>query len=417
MRVLWIVNTIFQYPAEKLGITKTSFGGWLNGLAEELQKKDDIDLAIATVYTGKKTLEFKDEKTTYYLIPGAPAIKYDKNMEKHWKEINLRFNPDIVHIQGTEYTQGLAYRNIYSNAKVITSIQGLVSVCSKVYKANIPDYIIKKNVTFRDIIKNSNIINQQKNFEKRGKYEIELIKKSDAIIGRTTWDYANCKAINKDMKYYKCNESLRAPFYNASWDIKNIENHTIFCSQAGYPIKGIHYMLEALEILKEKYEDVKLIVAGNNILDNSTIKNKLKRTGYSKYIQYLVKKLNLSDNIEFTGILNENQMVEQLIKSNVFVSPSAIENSSNSLGEAMLIGLPCVASNVGGTIDMLDHKKEGFLYPYTEPAILAEYISRIFDNNELAIEIGENAKIKAKVTHNREKNVQDTMEIYKSVLK
>ena len=47
--------------------------------------------------------------------------------------------------------------------------------------------------------------------------------------------------------------------------------------------------------------------------------------------------------------------------------------------------MPCVASNTGGTMDILEHKKEGFLYTYTEPAILAEYISRYFENNELCL--------------------------------
>lgn len=80
----------------------------------------------------------------------------------------------------------------------------------------------------------------------------------------------------------------------------------------------------------------------------------------------------------FTGILSEEKMIEQYLKSNVFVLPSVIENSSNSLGEAMLLGMPCVATNTGGTMDILEHKKEGFLYPYTEPAMCADYISRYF---------------------------------------
>ena len=100
----------------------------------------------------------------------------------------------------------------------------------------------------------------------------------------------------------------------------------------------------------------------------------------------MIEKYELGKNIEFTGLLNENQMIERLLKTNVFILPSAIENSSNSLGEAMLLGLPCIASNTGGTMDILKHKEEGLLYPYTEPAILAEYIGRFFENDELCIE-------------------------------
>lgn len=128
-----------------------------------------------------------------------------------------------------------------------------------------------------------------------------------------------------------------------------------------------------------------------------------------------MNKLDLKENIYFTGILNEEQMVKQLLKANVFALPSVIENSSNSLGEAMLLGMPCVASNVGGTSDILEHKKEGFLYPYTEEAMLAEYISRFFDNDELCLELGKNAKIKANKTHNRDNNKEEIIKIYKKV--
>lgn len=86
----------------------------------------------------------------------------------------------------------------------------------------------------------------------------------------------------------------------------------------------------------------------------------------------------------------------------MFVLPSVIENSANSLGEAILLGMPCVATNTGGTMDILEHKKEGFLYPYTEPAMCADYISRYFEDNKLCIEYGRQAREKALSRHNAE---------------
>lgn len=416
MRILWIVNTIFPYPTEKLKLSKTNFGGWLNGLTYELIKNENINLAIATVYKGKKIVEFNDGKVIYYLIPGAPAIKYDKKLEEYWKEINNRFCPDLVHIHGTEFAHGLAYRNACPNDKIVTSIQGLVSAIANVYYSNISYWDIYINITFRDIIRHDNIFNQKRKFEQRGKNEIELIKKSDAIIGRTSWDYANCKAIDPNLKYYFLNETLRKSFYYKIWNIENIERHTIFCSQAGYPIKGLHYLLKAIYILKKEYPDIKLYIAGPNIIDKSSIVKKIKLSGYAKYIISLIKKYDICDQVIFTGTLNEKQMIEKLLKSHVFVSPSAIENSSNSLCEAMLIGMPCVASNVGGTSDMLKNKEEGFLYPYTESAMLAEYISKFFDNDELCIRFGMNAQKKAKERHDKEKNVKGLIEIYNHLL-
>lgn len=416
MKILWIVNTIFPYPAEKIGRKKSNFGGWLNGLADGLKELANVELAIATLYNGKSVKKFNDGKITYYLIPGIFNEKYDRKLEKSWKEINDDFKPDLVHIHGTEYAHGLAYQNACEDVKTIVSIQGLVSVISRVYLANIEIKDILKNITLRDILRRDNIIQAKNKFAKRGKYEKKIIKNADAILGRTTWDYANCKAINNKMNYYISNETLRNIFYDKNWNIDNIDRHTIFVSQANYPIKGFHYTIEAINIIKDIYPDVKLYVAGSNIIQRNTLKQKLKLTGYAKYLIKLIRKYNLNDNIIFLGILNETEMVDRLLKTNVFISPSAMENSSNSLGEAMLLGMPCVASNVGGTSDILEHKSEGFLYPYTEPAMLAEYIERYFEDSELCIKYGKNAKKKAIERHSAKENVEKIVKIYESVI-
>ena len=410
MKILWIVNTIFPYPAMQLGKKNTVFGGWLNSLAERL--KEEVELAIATVYDGDSIKQFYNENITYYLIPGAPAVKYNKKMEKYWKEVNNNFKPDIVHIHGSEYTHGVAFVNACKDVKTMLEIQGMTSVCAQVYYANLTIMEIIQNITLRDIFRKDTIIQAKRRFINRGKAEIELIKKIRNVIGRTTWDYANAKAINTDIKYYELNETLRDSFYNYVWNYDNVEKYSIFCSQATYPIKGLHYMIEALYILKQKYPDVKLYVAGNDI-----VHSKLKIKGYGKIILNRIKKYNLEENVIFTGLLNEKEMVERLLKTNVFVLPSAIENSSNSLGEAMLLGMPCVASNTGGTMDMIKHQEEGFVYPYTEPAMLADYIEEFFENNQLAREYGEKARHTALRRHNPETNTKKVIKIYQDILK
>lgn len=417
MRILWIVNTIFSYPASKIGQEKCCFGGWLNGLANMLKDNNDIKLAIATVYNGVDIKKFDDGKVIYYLIPGAPALKYNSNLEKYWKIVNEEFKPDLVHIHGTEFAHGLAFIKACPSVKTVTSIQGLTSAIAKVYYAGLHTSEILKNVTFRDIIKHDTIFQQKRKFTQRGKNEIELIKKSDAIIGRTTWDYANTKAINPEESYFVGNETLRTGVYGKEWNLENIERHSIFTSQASYPIKGLHYLLQAIYLLKQNYPDVKLYIAGDNIIDTSTFTRKIKINGYAIIIKKLIKEYKLEEQVVFTGILSEEKMIEQYLKSNVFVLPSVIENSSNSLGEAMLLGMPCVATNTGGTMDILEHKKEGFLYPYTEPAMCADYISRYFEDDKLCIEYGRQARKKALSRHNAENNANQIIKIYNEIIK
>ena len=140
--------------------------------------------------------------------------------------------------------------------------------------------------------------------------------------------------------------------------------------------------------------------------------DKLKKTSYAKYITELIKELNIEKHVFFTGLLDEQQMCERYLNSNVFVCPSSIENSPNSLGEAMILGVPCVSSNVGGVSDMLTHNQEGFLYQADAPYMLAYYICKIFENEELTKQISKNSRKKALKNHNREKNIEQLISIY-----
>ena len=105
-------------------------------------------------------------------------------------------------------------------------------------------------------------------------------------------------------------------------------------------------------------------------------------------------------------------MCERYLKSHAFVCPSSIENSPNSLGEAMILGVPCVASDVGGVADLLKHREEGFVYQTDAPYMLAHYVSEIFANNELALDFSKKAREHAMNTHNQKKNMEDIIKIY-----
>ena len=97
------------------------------------------------------------------------------------------------------------------------------------------------------------------------------------------------------------------------------------------------------------------------------------------------------------------------------MSASSIENSPNSVGEAMLLGVPTVTSDVGGVKNMLEHNKEGFIYQADAPYMLAYYVCRIFDEAQMVSEFSKNAKKHAQITHNREANLETMLNIYKEI--
>ena len=100
----------------------------------------------------------------------------------------------------------------------------------------------------------------------------------------------------------------------------------------------------------------------------------------------------------------------------IFISASSIENSPNSVGEAMLLGVPTVSSDVGGVKNLLTHNEEGFIYPADEPYMLAYYVSEVFENRELAKKFSENAKKHAQELYNSKKNISDLFDIYEKII-
>ena len=172
-------------------------------------------------------------------------------------------------------------------------------------------------------------------------------------------------------------------------------------------------VLDATAIVKKFYPDVQLKVAGPRIIDGNWING----NSFGLFIRKKMQSLKLENNVEFLGPQNELQMKEHMLKSNVFVSASSIENSPNSLGEAMLLGMPCISSDVGGVSDLMRHNEEGYIYPADAPEMLAYYIMKVFGDRETAEKCGKKARIHAMDTHNPQQNWNDLWRIYSGLTK
>lgn len=417
MRVLWITNILFPEAEQILkgyGDLHSS-GGWLLGCANELCKRDNLVLAVAAVSPLVNQLErFEGERILYYVIPlGNGNLKYNKEYEKYWMQIKEDFCPDVVHIHGTEFTHGLAYVNACGNHNVVVAIQGLMGECYKYYSYGLTTLQILRNITVKDIIRGS-IFSDKRQFKRRAALEADLLRKTKYVIGRTTWDKVHTWAINPEVKYFSCNEILREEFYDGNWQYDKCDKFSIFISQAGYPLKGFHQLIKALPIVLKYYPNTMVYVAGRDITRNKGIKDLIHYDGYGHIINKMIKNNHISAHIQFVGSMNAEQMKARYLKSNVFISLSSIENSPNSLGEAQMLGVPCISSNVGGVIDMIPNEHCGLLYRYEDTELLAWRICDVFINspqydNRIMVE-------EASKRHDRETNISRMLSIYSSII-
>lgn len=413
MKILWITNLLFPEAMSRMtgNCELKTTGGWMLGLSDILVEQSGVCLSVATVSNLVKSLtRIKGKNITYYVIPlGKGNIVYNKTYELYWKQIKKEVQPDVVHIHGTEFTHGLAYVNACGNEKIVVSIQGLKYGIAPYYCAGLTWKEIYRNITFHDIFKGG-IYKEQRRFYQTAKLEIDILRKVNHIIGRTSWDMAYVRAINPNATYHCCNEILRKEFYdNDYWEYEKCTKHSIFLSQAGYPVKGLHQVINALPFVQHYYPDTTIRIAGRDITYNKGLWGILHFTGYGKIIKDLIRKYHMEHKIIFLGHLNAKQMKQEYLHCNLFICPSSIENSPNSLGEAQILGVPCIASYVGGIPDMMQNNENG-LYRFEEIEMLANKICSVFDNVDMDM-IGA-MRVQAKERHNANNNVLQLLSIY-----
>lgn len=418
MKVLWTVNLIPAEVSLKLGMTAEVLGGWVESMAEQLSKNSNIELGI--VCKCEENLHFREtiNGITYFSLHYTSSTPLSELSEKCDKIVS-DFKPDIINIEGTEFLHARAMQLTAKKHEIpaVVSLQGILNG-QYVYQCGqlpIDDMMFSKSLTevFAAWIMH---LRKTKWYKPRMKSEKEIIENADYILGRTTWDRAHSYAINPTAKYYPCSRILRKPFYEEKWSLEKAERHSIYVGNGYSALKGVHFVVMALPYLIKEYPDVKVYVAGYKPYQENDKRSIIKK-GYASYLKKLIYDLGVQEHIEFTGPLKAPLVAEKLSKVNAYVLCSTIENSPNTLGEAMMVGTPCVAAYVGGVSDMAEDGKEALFYRNDDPKLLAWNLKRVFDNDELALSLSEAGKKKALITHDAERNAQMLVDAYTDILK
>lgn len=427
MKVLWVCNIMLPTIARQLGASYSNREGWLSGLLERVvqeQGRNRIELGIAFPVDEEmgnfhRSIQLGESTSClcYGFVEdlGTPEI-YDSSLEQCFSEILEDFKPDILHVFGTEFPHTLACIKIFGRPeRTLVGMQGVCSAIAEEYMADLP-MKVQRQVTLRDRIRQDSLRQQQKKFKKRGENERKALLLTGNIAGRTDFDLKQANKINPEAKYYYLNETLRGIFYRDRWKRTTCRPYSIFLSQGDYPLKGFHYLLRALPKVLEQFPDAHVYVAGNNIIECGTFQDRLKLSAYGKYLRKLIKENHLGDKITMLGKLTAEGMKEQYLQSHLFVLPSALENSPNSLGEAMLLGVPCVAADVGGVHNLLTDGGDGMLYPAGDVEALADRIIEIFTKEAIVERFSDNARKHARVNHDADQNYYRLIHIYREIL-
>ena len=408
MKVLWFVQANFDPSKEKEGYNGA---GWISSLQNEIVKHEGVELALA--FFGDRDEKSQTEAISYYsmkmpqLSPVTKILlrarkKFFEEEERLWscyrqkmQGVLTDYKPDVIQIFGSENKYGLIASE--TTIPVILHLQGIVAPCLNAYLP--PSVSWPKENYFKTIIKRAS----RTNWLCMEHSEKEVFKHVHNYIGRTEWDRMITSVLSPNRNYYYGSEILRDVFYDEK-ATRQIPTKLTLMSIISIPqYKGYDMILKTASLLKKHLNlDFEWMVAGNIAFKETEASLNIKHDEV---------------NVELIGVQSAEQLKNDLLNCTLYVHPSYIDNSPNSVCEAQILGVTCIATNVGGVSSIIKDGETGFLIPANDPYQAVYLIKKLYEDKNLNQQIGENAKKTATIRHNKENIVHQLFDTYKQLIK
>ena len=415
-KILWLVSITLPQAAAAVGLASDQVGGgWLAGMLDALAPQ--LRLTVASVDARAKTpLSGEKDDVRFAVLPAADC--FDGLLAGEAS--------DLVHIWGTEYAAAAAMQQAAARRglPVLVGMQGVMSDCAAHLCDGVPQPYLHSGPLQRAIdrvVPGALLDRMQRQFDALAQSEAALLANARHVTGRTGFDRRAVAALAPHARYYPCNETLRPAFWQAagSWRAREFGRApVILMSQGNYPLKNLHTALLALPALLRRWPGAVLRVAGWPPLDKGPLLRPVIRIlfPYQTWCDRLIAQNGLTGHVQYTGPLQAAEMRQAYLDADLFLLPSYSENSPNSLGEAMLLGLPCVASRVGGVPDVTGGAGAVLYGPAGDADALAAAAASVLELPDHGAALGKKASALARAQHDPAANAARMLCIYGQVL-
>ena len=342
MKVAILVN---KFPPKWLAGTEIA----TYDLAGHLAKRGHQVHVITSLDEGLPTLS---EENGFYIHRIEPPSVPLFGIIIFWMRMfNIvhKINPDVVHSQSLSFgVPSLAIKKIQEIPYIIWG-RG-----SDVY---LPDRVIR--LTIGSILRNADM-SLALTYEMKSKMQKRCIKDVEVISN----------GINLEM-------------YENIWekDENRVENTIIFVGRL-HPVKGVHYLIKAMDKVRGTIPNARLIIVGDG-------EERLR-------LENQVEELNLNGYVTFMGQLRRDMIPTTLRMAQIFILPSLSEGFPVVLLEAMASGLPIITTNVGGIPEIIEDEMNGYLVCPKDHDQLADRIITLLQNDSLRQSISYNNLKKAR---------------------
>ena len=351
--------------------------GVLMNLTNELIIRPDIELVLVSLSKNSAFERFDTSCKTYKLNFRASIFKARSKFLSIYREEK----PDIIHVQGV-VPGALLFNKEYSKKFVVT--QHAILSEERLWQVSLKRKLLFR---FKELVENY------------------YFKKIENLIFISQYNkniyHAN---FSKATNHKLIPNPVNSIFFNTK-SVINVQdqkqNEMYFVGEIKKR-KGLHVLLKAMAILKQKKIFCKVHVIGG-----------FKEQAYEKEIKTLISELNIEKEIVFCGWKNQQEILEYIPNIPVFVLPSFQETLPLSIAEALCHGKIVVATNKCGIPEMIQDKKSGYLFEPGDSEGLANQLKTIFSQDNT--KISENALVASERYH--PKNVVDeTISFYKSMM-
>lgn len=418
MKILWLTSTPSNYTP--IGDVRHMYNGcgWLQSAEKAICNSSDVDLAVCFLLNGQPP-KIKQNKVTYYPISNYPqskmtrlkyywsmiigkGIDYDELKWNYYKR-NLQividdFQPDIIHIWGSENPLGLV--GDIAKCPVVLHIQGILNPYMNAFLPPAFSWSDFRRISVHPMFFLKSCI-MKSIWEVNTHRERHIINSVRFYLGRTEWDKRATFILNPNMVYFKVDEVLRDEFYANSQRI--IPNKLVIVTTiSSPPYKGYDLVLKTAKLLKENLHlEFEWQCFGDIVPDLIEQKVKIKHNDV---------------NVKLMGVATANQIREAELHATLYFHSSYIDNSPNSLCEAQMLGLPIVATNVGGIPSLVEDGLTGFLIPANDPYQGAFCVNSLYKDRQLNVNMGKNGKERAIIRHDPNKVIKQIINMYNHVL-
>ena len=413
MRVMWIVGRMPTDAAEAIGVPRPNRGGWQDALLGCMRAQTRTQLLVA--YAGSEPgrrmslggVELADVgplepagriarvAARWQARGGGPAVLDEcVRLVGEWA-------PDVIHVHGTESGLGLIADRV--DAPVLVSIQGVLSV----YEAAARDHASARLSSLSSpsaYMRGLSPWHLARRMHTMAELERLMLRKVCCVVGRTAFDERVAAVLAPQASYLHVGEVLREAFYGPRWEGRPSRgsNAPVLCvSGTEYGRKGVDTAIEAVKILSMSGRDVRLNIFG--VEAEST-------TGGLASAH--AKSLGIAGMVHLSGSLTASEVVAGLLGTDVFMLPSRADNSPNTLCEAMMLGVPCVASTAGGIPSLATDGEDALLVPPGDAYSLAGAVSSVLADPELATRLSKAAHERACARHDPATVTQQLLEAY-----